>query len=125
MLVFADGPQREIGLAFLAEAREDVEGDRFSYAMLGFLDVLAATAKAAAGDLDAAIELSRRATDQLLPHRGKYLADTPPPSWWNRFFVAAVVATSMKPMRHSPRRSRNARSQDGGVAISITCAHER
>ena len=46
--------EREIGLALLAEAREDVEGDRFSYAMLGFMDVLAATAKAAVGDLDAA-----------------------------------------------------------------------
>ena len=67
VLVFTDGPEREAGLALLAEAREEVVRDRFSYAMLGFMDVLTATAKAAAGDLDAAVELSRAATDQLFP----------------------------------------------------------
>ena len=67
VLVFTDGPEREAGLALLAEAREEVVRDRFSYAMLGFMDVLTANAKAAAGDLDAAVDLSRAATDQLFP----------------------------------------------------------
>jgi adenylate cyclase len=67
VLVFRDGTEREAGLALLADARKDVERDRFSYAMLGFLDNLAAMTRVAEGDLDAAIELSRRATDQLFP----------------------------------------------------------
>ncbi len=67
VLVFTDGPECEAGLALLAEAREEVVRDRFSYAMLGFMDALTAFAKAAVGDLDAAVELSRAATDQLFP----------------------------------------------------------
>jgi adenylate cyclase len=67
VLVYGNGRHRETGLDFLAEARKDVERNRFSYAMLGFLDVLAATGKAAADDLDSAVELSRRAADQLFP----------------------------------------------------------
>ena len=67
VLVFTDGPERQAGLALLAEVHEEVVHDRFSYAMLGFMDVLRATAKAAVGDLDAAVELSRAATDQLFP----------------------------------------------------------
>ena len=65
--MFADGPEREAGLALLDEVREEVVRDHLSYAMLGFMDVLAANAMAAAGDLDAAVELSRAATDQLFP----------------------------------------------------------
>ena len=67
VLVCREGTEREAGLALLAEARKDVERNRFSYAMLGFLDNLEATAKAAEGDLDAAVELSRRAADQQFP----------------------------------------------------------
>ncbi len=67
VLIFTGGTQHEAGLALLAEAREDVERNSFSYAMLGFMDSIAAMAKLAAGDLDAAVELSRRAADQLFP----------------------------------------------------------
>ncbi len=64
-LIFEGGQQRSAGFALLAEAREDIVRNRFSFAMLGYIDLLTAMAKAQAGDVDSAIDMARAVTDDL------------------------------------------------------------
>ena len=67
MLVHQDRPDLATGLALLTEVREHVLRDRFSHAVLGFIDVETARAKMRHGDVDGAIALLRTTTDELLP----------------------------------------------------------
>ena len=74
-LVYQDRPEPEAGLALLAEVREDILRNRFSYAMLGFIGVLTATAKAAAETL----KRHRIVTGghrRPIPHGRGHLADS-------------------------------------------------
>ena len=70
VLVERDGPECAAGLALLAEVREDILRDRFSHAVLAFIDIEAATVKLRLGDLDGAIDLSRAVFDQLFTGEG-------------------------------------------------------
>lgn len=70
VLVERDGPECAAGLAMLAEVREDILRDRFSHAVLAFIDIEAATVKLRLGDLDGAIDLSRAVFDQLFTGEG-------------------------------------------------------
>ena len=58
------------GSPLLAEVREDILRDRFSHAVLAFIDIEAATVKLRLGDLDGAIDLSRAVFDQLFTGEG-------------------------------------------------------
>jgi adenylate cyclase len=54
-----EGPDREAGLALLAQVREETLRERFSRPVLAFVAIELARAKAMSGDLDEAIELAR------------------------------------------------------------------
>jgi adenylate cyclase len=64
-LIFHGGPEREAGFSLLADVRDRITQNQFSFAVFGYLDVLTAMKKVAAGDFDSAIEISRSVTDDL------------------------------------------------------------
>jgi adenylate cyclase len=59
-----EGPRREEGFALLAAARQAAVQERFTLGATFFVDVVVATEKLRADDLDGAIELIRPAVDQ-------------------------------------------------------------
>ena len=86
-----DGHTREAGLALLAEVREEVRlRDHFSYAMLGFMDVLAATVQRRQRGISTQLSNCRgRPPTSCSPTWRKYLADRPQACWWKHSFVVA------------------------------------
>lgn len=54
-------------MALFSQVREDIVSDRFSHAVLSFLDCETARVKMLQGDLDAAIDLAQAAVDGLYP----------------------------------------------------------
>jgi len=69
-LIHADGADTASGFALLAAVREVSEQERLSMTMLPPIDTYLARAKADAGDLDGAIELSRNVVDDLYTTAG-------------------------------------------------------
>lgn len=67
LLAHQDTPDRAGALALFSQVREDIVGDRFSHAVLSFLDCETARIKMLQGDLDTAIDLARAAVDGLYP----------------------------------------------------------
>jgi adenylate cyclase len=69
-LIHHDGADSERGFALLAAVREQSAQKRLSMTMLGVIDAYLARARAHAGDLDGAIELSRNAVRDLYASGG-------------------------------------------------------
>jgi adenylate cyclase len=58
-LVQADGPQRAEGFELLTRAREAAARERFTMAVIGFVDLEVARERARTGDVDGAVEIAR------------------------------------------------------------------
>ena len=58
-LVEAGGPQRAEGFELLTQAREAAARERFTMAVIGFVDLEAAKERARTGDVDGAVEIAR------------------------------------------------------------------
>jgi adenylate cyclase len=65
VLVTSDGSRREDGFTLLAAARQAAVQERFTLGASFFVDVMVATEKLRADDLDGAIELIRPTVDQV------------------------------------------------------------
>jgi adenylate cyclase len=69
-LAHRDGPEREAGLAVLAQVREAAVQQRFSLTIVPLVDIHVAQEKARSGDLDGAIELARAVVEDLFESGG-------------------------------------------------------
>ncbi|WNG95354.1 AAA family ATPase [Mycobacterium sp. ITM-2016-00318] len=67
VLAHQDAPDFEAAVALFDQVREDILSDRFSHAVLSFLDCELARVKMRVGDLDAAVDFARAAIDALYP----------------------------------------------------------
>ncbi len=67
VLAHQDTPDLAGALALFSQVREDIVSDRFSHAVLSFLDCETARVKMRQGDLDAAVALAQAAVDGLYP----------------------------------------------------------
>ena len=67
VLAHQDTPDLAGAMALFSQVREDIVGDRFSHAVLSFLDCETARVKMLQGDLDAAVDLAQAAVDSLYP----------------------------------------------------------
>jgi len=69
-LIHHDGTDSAAGYALLAGVRQSITKERLSLTVLPAVDICLARAKAQDGDLDGAIELSRKVVDDLYPIGG-------------------------------------------------------
>jgi adenylate cyclase len=67
VLAHQDTPDLTGAMALFSQVREDIVSDRFSHAVLSFLDCETARVKMMQGDLDAAVDLAQTAVDGLYP----------------------------------------------------------
>ena len=69
-LVHQDGPERDAGLALLAQVREAAVQQRFTLTVVPVVDIHVAQEKARAGDFDGAVGLARAVVDDLFDSGG-------------------------------------------------------